>query len=37
MSTFSLFLAVLWCAKPVMLILPIVFLADKILFKTAVD
>lgn len=37
MSTFSLFLAVLWCLKPVAVILPVVFLAERLLMKVAVD
>ena len=37
MSTFSLFLAFLWCIKPIAVIIPIVFLADKLLMKVAVD
>lgn len=37
MSTFSLFLAVLWCLKPLAVIVPIVYFAEKNLFQEVVD
>ena len=37
MSTFSFLLAFLWCIKPLAIIIPAAFLAEKLLFKEVVD